>query len=365
MRVSMKRGAIPTSCEVFANGEVEDYLIEIVDPVVSCTATIPTNLSVSNITTSSAMIAWDNVVDATYDIRYKETSNTSWITISDITSLTNTLTSLLENTEYEVQVRSKCANNTTSNYSTSEIFTTLENTSGYCNSEGLDFSEEYISMVRVDGFPHTSGANGYSDFTDTTFQVTRGETNLALVIGAFTGTPIANGYRAWIDYNNDGVFDNITELVFQKSPNTNTSQYVNINPAASVSLGVKRMRVSMKRGAIPTSCEVFANGEVEDYTINIIDPTANVSNINYFENLNIYPNPNNGKLNVSFLTSHLSDVKIQIYTNLGQIVFNNKYTKNKNNFNQKIDLSNLSNGIYLIKITDGLRSVNTIILLNK
>ncbi|MBK9016633.1 MAG: hypothetical protein IPM82_22555 [Saprospiraceae bacterium] len=33
--------------------------------------------------------------------------------------------------------------------------------------------------------------------------------------------------------------------------------------------GATRMRVSMKRGGFASSCETFANGEVEDYTINI------------------------------------------------------------------------------------------------
>jgi hypothetical protein len=184
------------------------------------------------------------------------------------------LSGLLENTEYEVQVQSKCPDNSTSSFSSSVIFTTLVS-STYCNSQSTDSSAEYISMTRVNGNPHTSGASNYSDFTNFTFQVTRGQTNLALMIGTYTGTVNPNGYAGWIDYNEDGVFDNTTELVFTKSPNTNTNQYLNITPSATVSLGVKRMRVAMKRGAIPTPCETFSYGEVEDYSIEIVGSCSN------------------------------------------------------------------------------------------
>ena len=55
--------------------------------------------------------------------------------------------------------------------------------------------------------------------------------------------------------------------------------------------GTTRMRVSMKYNAVPTSCETFTYGEVEDYTVNIIsgaaDTTAPVITLNGASTINL------------------------------------------------------------------------------
>ena len=241
-----------------------------------CIATMPTNLTISSITSNSATATWDIIADATYDVRYKETSSAVWITSSVVTT-TTVFTGLTANTNYEVQVRSNCTDGTSSSYSSSVTFTTLEE-STYCNSQGLDFSEEYISMVRFNGTPNTSGASGYSDFTNFTFEATRGETNLGVIVTTFTGDAKSEAYAVWIDYNDDGIFDDSqgsVERIYRKSPTTSTANYISFAVSETVSLGVKNMRVSMKYNALPTPCETFSHGEVEDYTIEIIDSCDN------------------------------------------------------------------------------------------
>jgi len=238
---------------------------------VVCNAIIPTNISLSNVLQTTAIANWDAIANAMYNIRYKEVIGSTWTIIPNITSNSYSITSLNPDTQYEVQVQSLCPDTSTSGYSSSINFSTLPET-GYCSSQGLDSSEEYISFFRINGQPNSSGASGYSDFTSTTFQATKGETNLGVILATTTSSQ-SRGFRVWIDYNNDGVFDDSassTEVIYNVT-SSNTSNYMSFTIPSAVTLGVKNMRVSMKRGGVSTPCEVFNFGEVEDYTINIID----------------------------------------------------------------------------------------------
>lgn len=51
------------------------------------------------------------------------------------------------------------------------------------------------------------------------------------------------------------------------------------------------MRVSMKKGGYATSCETFAIGEVEDYTVNILPAKQADPLISKNAEILVYPNP--------------------------------------------------------------------------
>jgi hypothetical protein len=59
MRVSMSAGGVPSACETFSYGEVEDYSIEIIDGNGNTNPpSKPTNLAASGTTTSSTNLSW-------------------------------------------------------------------------------------------------------------------------------------------------------------------------------------------------------------------------------------------------------------------------------------------------------------------
>ncbi|NQY05815.1 MAG: T9SS type A sorting domain-containing protein, partial [Flavobacteriaceae bacterium] len=89
------------------------------------------------------------------------------------------------------------------------------------------------------------------------------------VTPTWTGTVYAEGYSVWIDYNQDGDFTDSGEQVWTQSATTSTPVSGSFTVPTSATEGATRMRVSMKYNAIPTSCESFTYGEVEDYTVNI------------------------------------------------------------------------------------------------
>ncbi|NQZ77732.1 MAG: S8 family serine peptidase, partial [Ekhidna sp.] len=97
----------------------------------TCNAITPTGLSSSGVGTTTATLSWDAVSNASYDVRYRPVGG-SWSTFSVSGTSTN-LTGLQSGTQYQAQVRSKCPDNSTSSYSSTESFTT-DAVSLSCNS---------------------------------------------------------------------------------------------------------------------------------------------------------------------------------------------------------------------------------------
>lgn len=239
------------------------------DPV-ACEVSTPTSLSATNIGSSTATLGWDVVSGTTYDVRYRPTGSSSWTTVVATGSSTQ-LSSLSATTQYEAQVRSKCSDGTTSSYSASVTFTTTEVQITYCGSNGNSVADEYIANVNLAGINNASGASagGYADYTGISTSLNANSSYTISVTPEWTGTTYNEGYSVWIDYNQNGSFTDAGEQVFTQSATNSASISGSFTVPSSAATGTTRMRVSMKYNGVPTSCESFGYGEVEDYTVNI------------------------------------------------------------------------------------------------
>lgn len=234
----------------------------------TCTATVPTGLAASGITATGATMNWNAVAGATYDVQYRQTGTTTWTTVAASTN-TTPLSGLTAATQYEAQVRSKCTS-TTSAYSSSVTFTTTTTQITYCASKGNSVADEYISRVQVGTINNVSGANaGYGNFTNLSTDLSKTTAYTLTITPTWTGTAYNEGYSAWIDYNKDGDFADAGEQIFSKAASQTTPVSGSFTVPASATEGITRLRVSMKYNGIPTACETFSYGEVEDYTVNI------------------------------------------------------------------------------------------------
>jgi len=108
------------------------------------------------------------------------------------------------------------------------------------------------------------------------------------------------------------------------------------------------MRVSMKYNGIPTACESFTYGEVEDYEVVIPSSFgANGTGVNGNNNttsagFSLYPNPvNRGVVNIKILDVAPKDYVI--FNIVGQRVQSGA-------FNSRIDVSSLQSGMYIIEV---------------
>ena len=247
-------------------GVVGKFAIE-TGPLDTEAPTNPTNLVASSITNTGATLNWtastDNVGVALYNISINGTqvgtSTTTSFAVTGLSALTN----------YNATVNAQdAAGNVSGNASTS--FTTLDGPPpAYCDSASTNISDEFIGRVELNTIDNTSGGAFYSDFTSISTNLNEGQNYTVTVTPTWTGTIYPEAYAVWIDYNDNQDFDDAGELVWSVAANTNTPNSGSFTVPNGTSLNSVRMRVSMKYNGIPTSCETFTYGEVEDYTINL------------------------------------------------------------------------------------------------
>jgi len=139
----------------------------------------------------------------------------------------------------------------------------------YCSSNGNNTNDEYISRVQLWSINKTSGvgttSTGYSDFTSTSTDLSVGASFSITITPTWTGTLYNEGYAVFIDYNQDGNFTDSRERVWTKTASQTTLVSGSFTVPSSATYGETTMRVSMKYNGVPTSCEAFSYGEVEDY----------------------------------------------------------------------------------------------------
>ncbi|MFC3159273.1 Por secretion system C-terminal sorting domain-containing protein [Chryseobacterium arachidis] len=309
----------------------------------------PPGLTITSITPTTAVVTWDPFPGATYILRYRKIGVPSW---TPVTSNTNsiTLTGLLELTQYEMQVANICSG-TPGNYTLPYLFTTP--TIVYCQMASTGSTSEYISKVTVtpNGKPEKQNASLASNYTDYTgdqtkfIEMIQGSSNNKITIDKkLTGNTNA-GVAVWIDFNRNGYFD-IDERILVAGPSNEQTVSGTFTVPADAFISMTDfkyvvMRVALQKDGIPVTCNSFATGEVEDYTVRISKPII-ANPINQTEIL-IYPNPVTTVLNVKNVSKRAN---YKIYNATGQIVSSGII------LNNKIDVHALINGVYVIDIDD-------------
>ena len=146
----------------------------------------------------------------------------------------------------------------------------------YCASGPMNPDDTKIDSVHFNTIAVASDPNlceTYTDNTSISTTVTAGSTyDLTIVNGSCSGNHYTAYTAAYIDFNNDGDFEDTGELVYSFGPTTG----LNTIPPGSVAIpamappGSRRMRIVLSEdGADPPSCGTYSYGETEDYTITI------------------------------------------------------------------------------------------------
>ncbi|MGB0929524.1 MAG: GEVED domain-containing protein [Chitinophagales bacterium] len=137
----------------------------------------------------------------------------------------------------------------------------------YCEGRGSNTQWEWIGGVKVGDFSNESGPdNGFGDYTSEIIELTAGETYPITLTPNFSGTPYAEYWRMWIDFNANGEFEE-SELVFDAGETNTAAVNGEITIPESVANTYTKMRVAMKYESAADACEIFGDGEVEEYTV--------------------------------------------------------------------------------------------------
>ena len=83
-----------------------------------------------------------------------------------------------------------------------------------------------------------------------------------------------------------------------------------------------------------------------------IDKTASVDE-NLFTNFKLFPNPTKGNVQLSFDVISSEDIHIQLFDIRGRMINAKKYTVTSNKFKKDLNYDSVSNGIYILKVSNG------------
>ena len=149
----------------------------------------------------------------------------------------------------------------------------------YCDSYATSAGDSRIDEVILEGINNNTTADGcstYSNFSTMSTVLAQGiDYQISVTIGT-CGSNYLKGAKAWIDFNNDGDFEDSGEEIgnFGSASSTFTATSTFTVPA-NASAGIHKMRVVGREGAGTNNasvgaCGTYSYGETEDYTIIIV-----------------------------------------------------------------------------------------------
>lgn len=222
----------------------------------------------------------------------------------------------------------------------------------YCETSGTMSYNGNVTLVDFDGINNPTGkVQPYTDFGTQFSTVLVSGNTYPISVNLNTDNGNYTYYAtAWIDWNVDTEFDETTErydlgTVTNDSDGTTTLSPFAITIPSSTISGPTKMRISCKYNEYPNSCDTGYDGEVEDYTISIVNPTDISESSSKWISL-VYPNPAKDILNLVF-NSSIPKSSITITDINGKIV-DTKQSPEGHTF--KMNIGELAAGFYTLTI---------------
>ena len=240
------------------------------------------------------------------------------------------------------------------NPSNDETTKTVLNGTVYCEPSGDCSFGDGFTNVTVSDLDNDSACEGYADFTAMVATLEPGNSYDFTVTTGYGDQNV----RVWIDFNDDGTFDNSETVVpnFVIAPGEAAGTYTETAtltiPASVASGSQHRMRVksSWQEPVPDDACEVQQYGETEDYSANmgilgLEDPA--ISNAEF----TVISLPNN-QYDITLTTEFDGIASIAVYNVLGQTLAYNNLEKQGNSYVYHLDMSYADTGVYFIKMGD-------------
>ena len=272
MRVIAKESALGPCSLGGLSGEVEDYCLNII-LTEEC---LPPGLIISITEEDEAVVTWISNSSTNHNtIRYRPLNTSEWF-VEATNANFRIIDDLFPCTEYELNIFSICSGDT-SQFSETHFFSTKGCGAcldfSYCEIEPGHSTFEWIQSVSLNAIDNNSGANnGYQLFDDITTALQKNNSYTISLLPGFANVEFNEYFKVWIDYNQNGIFEEPEEVAFDAGVASSTPQLGMITIPENAQVGATRMRVSMKYEISPEfPCEGDFDGEIEEYCVNIVE----------------------------------------------------------------------------------------------
>ena len=270
----------------------------------------PADVAIQNVGRNSGEVTWTAVpgTGVTYNLRYRVVGSSTWNVISNLTTTSYNLGSLLSGTNYEVAVQTVCIGGSVSQWSSPRSFTTLQGQALCAAPTGVRTQVVNSTAVTLQWTAQPSAA---------CYIVSYGE--------AGTNTVFWN-----------------TQTV--AAPTTSTI-------LAGLTPGV---RYEVRIRANCTICSQ-TQGQLSAWTPNVpfTMPGARQSGIAGLEinDLSVYPNPNNGVFTVAFAADAETDAEIVLTDVSGKAAYRQQTRVVAGENNTEVFTEELPAGVYILRLS--------------
>lgn len=347
-----------------------------------CTA--PTNISVDNITESTADLSWTESGTAeNWNIEYGLSGfNQGEGTLESVTEPSINITGLTPASTYQFYVQADCGSGSSSIWTGPySFYTACETVNSFPHSDGFETTNEYFQcwnilynteedgglngnnlieppttntwvLLTPEGF-NGNGAN-YINNGDKAAAIGYPSPDFNWLVSRNIEVPASGSYELkwWQWYKSDA--DYVSKLHLVISINNSWNTLATYSTEAQTNEYASEMQVSLNDYLGETIKIAFVYEYNDGYQAAIDDITIDETTNNQLiglDDLSIYPNPAKNTLFVS----NGEGANITIYNMLGDVVKNDLITSS----NQQLDISSLSSGTYIVKIRNNNNTVTS------
>lgn len=315
---------------------------------------VPGGLNASNITINSATLNWNAVSGAqSYNIRLRQVGTSTWST-GNTTTTSISATGLSSNTPYEFQVQTNCTS-TSSAFSGSSTFTTQEEVVGPpSGGECGDNFENNDSKLNAAEIPVNATVKALialpNDGDWYVFQNTSSTPNIEVTL---TNLPkdydirLLRGNSTLKTSSRAGTAD---ELITYNTTVVSTYYlYVSGYRGAFDSENCYDLKVTLSSNRFRTGSEV----ESFDTDLKLVNELV------------IFPNPASTELLVDVPVTEEVSTQMVVYDLAGKMVLQKTDALSKGNTQTRLNVSQLPNGVYLLRVQNGDYIANQKFVINR
>lgn len=187
-------------------------------------------------------------------------------------------------------------------------------------------------------------------------------TDLKLVLISPEGTQVV-----LVDNNGDETDKNFTNTVFDQEASTSiaagTSPYTgSFMPVEDLSILYGEMSAGEWKLQVADNVS-SEGGSIEAFTLELCLAEPLSMEEHAFEDFAIFPNPNRGEFTLKLRSSTNAAIDIKMYDLRGRKILERR-VENSGRLREKIQLENVNSGVYLIHISDGLKTMTKKIIVD-
>jgi hypothetical protein len=276
-------------CSNSTYGETEDYVFQVLSPA-NCVAspnagtTVASTISTCPSTPFILSLTGNTIASG---LSYQWQTSTNGISFSDAIGATYSTWSTVQSVDTYYRCVITCLSSGLSSISFPISVGTSALINCYCASGATNTANEEIFKVALGSMNNISSCStvagtgsllgSYSNFTTTVAApslITNSSYPFTVEIGTCGGA-YGNFTKAWIDYNQNGIFTDPGELVYSSSASSigaHTENGTIVIPGNALT-GVTRMRVVNMQATLASvvqPCGTYIWGETEDYFVQIV-----------------------------------------------------------------------------------------------